>query len=178
MNARAIAALGATALLLGWLSGDAWSDRPKPPMALTIGGPLPSSSVSEVGSAAVGELHHYLTADSTCTLLTIISTTCGICQRMRGSWPAASRRWVDSVGAPIKLVWLGGEDHQTLLDFYSGFAFAGVRKLKVNEDPVGTFRRLGVIGTPTTYLLDGSGQLIQGIIGNRRPPVRLARDSC
>ena len=75
-------------------------------------------------------------------------------------------------------IWLAGEEVSALREFYSGYDFEGVVLGRVPEDPAGAFERLGIFGTPITYLLDAEGRLRMGTMGDILPPVNKGREVC
>lgn len=97
---------------------------------------------------------------------------------MRESWKRDVSHWSDSVGVAATTLWLGGEDDATLSEFYAGYDFEDVMLLRVADDPARTLGRLGLIGTPTTYLMDSQGRLRMGVMGDLLPPVEAGREVC
>ena len=164
---------------LGYAAMTWWNRHTlQPPSGPEVGQPLPSAQVTVVNGSSNATLRDALTSDGSCSLLVIVSTTCPFCMRMRHTWPRDATIWSDSVGTPVTKVWLAAEDDTTLTEFYSGYDFDDVSLVRITDDPVGTFGRLGIIGTPTTYLLDAAGHLRMGVMGDQFPPVQAGRDAC
>lgn len=151
---------------------------PSLPAGPAVGELLPETRVTLVNSDSIFYLNDAIVTEDSCALLVVISTTCPFCLRMRDSWMRNVEHWSDSVGVTVTKLWLAGEDDATLLDFYSGFDFEGVQLLRVAEDPARALGRLGLIGTPTTYLVDGQGHLRMGIMGDFLPPIERGREVC
>ena len=85
---------------------------------------------------------------------------------------------VSAVGVPMRGVWLSGEDKRVMESFYEGYLFQDIVRARVISRPGAAFHRLGVYGTPTSYLLDSFGKLRYGIMGDRLPSVEMVRESC
>ena len=151
---------------------------PSPPSGPTVGEPLPATRVTFLNSDSSLYLHEAMTSEDSCSLLVMISTTCPFCLRMRDSWRRDVTQWSDSLGVPVTMLWLAGEDDATLTEFYSGYDFEGVTLLRVADDPARALGRLGLIGTPTTYLLDPHGRLRMGVMGDLLPPIETGREIC
>lgn len=152
---------------------DALPSGPRP------GSPVPALLVRSVGESSTQRLPDLLSAGGTCTLLVIISPTCPTCARMRVTWPARFSAWVDSVGKDVRPLWLSEGGESALLAFTRGYTLGDIDLASL---PTGTtmaaYRDLGVLGTPTLYLVDTSGSVVAGLIGDTFPPVDLARRSC
>lgn len=165
---------------VGYAGGMWWAGRTPPtsPTGPVMGELLPPVTVA-VDADSTTSLNHLLTSSTTsCALLVLISTRCSFCLRMRGTWPQRADAWSDSVGMPVMNIWLAGEEESALREFYSGYDFGGVVLGRIPEDPSGAFERLGVFGTPITYLLDAEGRLRMGAMGDTLPPVNKGREVC
>ncbi len=153
--------------------------HPAPPTGPATGDVLPLVWVAPLAQSSDSvRLTSLLTQGGGCSLLVVVSTTCHYSARMRYTWPEQARLWTDSVGVPLQLVWLAGEEPVDLLAFYRGYDLRGVRLLRVTSSPAEALARLGVFGTPTTYLVDASGRLRLAVMGNRLPPATAAREAC
>ena len=158
-----------------WLAG---RTPPTPPTGPVMGELLPPVTVV-VDTDSTTSLNHLLTSSTTsCSLLVLISTRCSFCIRMRGTWPQRADAWSDSVGVPVMNIWLAGEEVGALREFYFGYDFEGVVLGRIPKDPARALERLGVFGTPTTYLLDAEGRLRMGMIGDTLPPLNKGREVC
>lgn len=152
--------------------------RTRPLTGPVTGEVLPASVTVSLNSIHEQQLTDLLTSRGTCSLLVIVSTHCYFCRQMRGTWPQQAREWADSVGVPVHSVWLSGEDEETLNTFYEGYDFSGVTLARLPSRPARTLQRLGLVGTPTSYLLDRQGRLRLGVLGDRFPPVPQGQRAC
>lgn len=165
----------------GYLGSNWWqSARPHPPVGPALGEPLPSTPVRsvDVKAAPVEYLEKLATAGNRCALVVLASMSCHYCQLMRLTWSARARSWADSVGREVNFIWLAGDDVTEQQSFYSGFDFAGVVLRTVVGEPGRALGRLGLFGTPTTYLLDREGLLREGVMGDRLPSVSAGMAAC
>jgi hypothetical protein len=94
---------------------------------------------------------------------------------MRHDWRERFMAFGDTAGTTPVAIWIGFEPFAELRAFYAGFAFDGI-VLAQSLSPMA--RDLGVYGTPTLYLLDSSGRLRYGILGDRLPPVDSTIAAC
>jgi hypothetical protein len=151
------------------------------PIALqgpTVGRPLP-----DFGLVAIGHDHPRswpsIIAQRKCTLLVVISPTCAACRLMRDTWSARLSPWLDSVAAPVRPVWLIGSDDTSARAFVAGYDLARTTIVAwMTSDVTEAGRTLGIIGTPTYYLLDREGRLRVGVLGDEFPPADSARRAC
>ena len=98
---------------------------------------------------------------------------------MRDWWTTRLRAWRDSVGAPVHAIWLAGGDSATMSDFTRGYDLSGTTLVRVSDDDAGRIgRKLGVYATPTLYLLDHTGALRFGVLGEALPPADSGRAAC
>ena len=151
---------------------------PSPPSGPTVGEALPATQVSLLNGDSILYLNEAVTSEGSCALLVMISTTCPFCLRMRDSWTRQATQWADSLDVSVTKLWLGGEEAETLAGFYSGYDFDGVTLLRVADDPARSLGQLGLIGTPTTYLLDSHARLRMGVMGDLLPPIEAGRQVC
>jgi len=114
----------------------------------------------------------------TCALLVIVSTTCPVCSRMKVSWQSKVVEWSQAGGFDITTVWLSEEP---AADFSAFLSDAG-RPADLHISRAGSYvefvRSLGVVGTPTLYLLDRQGRVQFGIAGDLLPPEAEAVRAC
>jgi len=164
--------------LLGFSIITFWEERPAPPMGPEMGMVIPSAQVKLLGGGSEKDLVSILTGGGDCSLLVLINSRCGVCRRLRGTWPERAQLWVDSVGVPFHLLWLSGEQEEVLASFYKEFPLGPVLPAMISREPDRVLRQLGLFGTPTTYFLDGDGRLRLGLMGDRLPPVELAKGIC
>lgn len=124
------------------------------------------------------ELARVVTRKHGCSFIVFMSVYCGICQQMRATWPAHFRAWSDSVGRSIQAVWIFGGERQALDVFLAGYDLGGVIAAHIVSDADEAFRRFGVFGTPISYVVDASGRMRVGMIGNRFPPSSQVSQFC
>ena len=152
------------------------------PIALhgpTVGRPLPDFGLvatldgrQETWTSAIATPHH-------CTLLVVISPTCAACRRMRDTWSDRLSPWLDSVAAPVRPVWLIGATDTVARAFVAGYDLAPRTVVAtITTDVAQAGRALGIVGTPTYYLLDRDGRLRVGVLGDEFPPADSARHAC
>lgn len=170
--------LAVVAFAVGYVGTSALESGGGPRLGPVRGDVLPSAPVRLAGEPVDQDLVSVLVSDSACSLVVLISTQCGVCRRMRESWPQRAAIWSDSVGAPVTLLWLSGESEDALAAFYAGYDFGNTLHARVAVEPQQALGRLGLFGTPTTYLLDRAGRLRQGLMGDRLPTVEFARNHC
>lgn len=124
-------------------------------------------------------LFDLLTGEDGCDLLVIVSPSCPVSGRMRINWRYRFSAWRDSVGVDIRPIWLGSGTSDEFRAFTTGFPLEGISLTHLPVKGTGiAYESLGVIGTPTVYLVDTSGKVEGGVLGDRFPPVDLARRSC
>lgn len=150
------------------------SDLPNGPR---VGAPLPDFLVQRSGQSDAVSLRGVLTA-SGCSLLIVASTKCPTCARMRVTWPSRFTTWADSLYAAITPIWLVSEGASDWQAFVEGFDLAEVEAVFPAEDPSEVIDGLGVIGTPTVYVVDANGNLTYGLIGDRLPSGDVVREAC
>lgn len=158
-----------------------WQGRRQPslPLGPSPGDPVPELSVGTFASEGVTSLPTFLATDKGCDVLVIVSPTCPTCARMRTTWPRRFAVWADSVGHVARPVWLGSGGHDEFRRFTMGFSMPGVDFAYIPIGSTGTaYRLLGVIGTPTVYLVDRKGIVRGGWLGDVLPPPDLARAVC
>lgn len=162
-------------LLAGQLGIREWQRRPLPLRGPALGAELPETWIRGLED---GRTERLSTPGTSCTVVVFVSSHCGVCQRMRTSWPARLRVWRDSVPASIRVVWASREDASALKTFHAGYDFAGVRLAQLADFPHRSQEALGIYGTPTTYLLDRWGRLRVGVLGDQLPPADSAYAAC
>jgi len=111
---------------------------------------------------------HSLSPEGACALVVVASTYCGICQRMRYTWHSAFRAIADSLDVKMTAIWLFPQDSESVAQFTGKGIWDGIHVVRFAE-PDDVYR-LGVIGTPLTYLLDSHGLLRLGVFGDQLPP--------
>lgn len=119
-----------------------------------------------------------LRGTKSCGILFAIDPNCGVCARMRYTWPLHYLEWRDSVGTDVPVFWLGLKKEAGIKAFVEDFDLPGVTVATVIRDTRGVLRRLGVYGTPVSYLVDREGRVQAGVAGPQLPPSELARISC
>ena len=147
-------------------------------------GPLPGTLIPDLtvgrsdGEPDVG-LRDLVSSGRGCSLLVLVSPACPVCARMRTTWPARFAKWADTVGAAVRPIWLSEGGEEAFGAFTSGFSMEGITRTFLRP---GTsekaFRALGVIGTPTIYLVDSEGVVQAGLVGDLLPPVDVAQRAC
>lgn len=149
-----------------------------PRVGPSLGQPLPLDvRVSLAADGSVSSLRQVMSGEGhRCALLVAISTYCFFCQRMRYTWRSRYADWQKTVGHPVKAVWISLQDSATLAAFSADALLDEVTL--VRTDDFSTFEGLGVIGTPTTYLVDQVGRLRIGVAGDQLPPVDSGRTAC
>lgn len=173
--------VGMVAVAVGY-TGANWLGalRVSPPIGPSIGDTLPATMVSGLpGGHTRKPLSSVLAADpASCVLLVMVMTDCPYCSRMRWTWPRKAAEWTRAVGETVSFVWLAGEPAAVLRSFYEGFDFSDVTLLNVTGNAGEALGRLGLFGTPTTYLLDAKRRLGYGVMGDRLPPIDVGRRIC
>lgn len=144
---------------------------------------LPSVDITllESDTPSVRNLHHITSETDACTLLVVVSTTCPVCSRMRVTWPAKFAAWRDTLDTGVRSLWLAIEGKAELAEFVRGspvsasdIDFATFAHGLTRE----AYNSLGILGTPTLYLVDRGGRVQAGLLGDVLPPVELARSTC
>jgi len=165
-------------LLLGQVA--LWTVRRSepPPEGPLVGELLPDVRVSPLGTDHDGPLSQILVRSRECSLV-LISTSCPVCSRMRVDWPERFADWATGTHARIETIWLSEEGEGELALFVDGHDLAGVDHVlhAVGEERQ-LFRRLGMIGTPTVYLVDAEGRYRYGLLGDRFPPLDVVETAC
>ena len=154
------------------------SRGPIPLHGPTVGRPLPDFGLVAMAN---GQLQSWpsVIARRECTLLVVISPACAACRLMRDTWSARLSPWLDSVAAPVRPVWLIGGDDTSARAFIADYDVAPrtlVARMAADIPAAG--RALGILGTPTYYLLDREGRLRVGVLGDEFPPADSARHAC
>lgn len=168
-------------LLLGQLWYRPGRDETSLPEGLYPGMPVPELDVRRLAGSSQVSLGHLVGDVTACTLLVIVRPLCPTCARMRVTWPSRFAAWADSVAAQIQPVWLSVGGHDALEAFVTGYRLqeAGITLVSVPEGfTSATYDALGVLGTPTLYLVRPDGTVVAGLIGDRLPPVALAAEAC
>lgn len=117
-------------------------------------------------------------SSGSCRLITFVSSRCPICARMRTEWYARWRHWNESTDSRVVTIWLTSEGAAASRTFLPDSLLRGVVLARQPTHASGSWRDLGVYGTPTSYLLDPQDRLIYGIVGTQLPPVSLTRSAC
>jgi len=153
-----------------------WGQSPVAgPMA---GDTLPAVSVQPLGQGDASFLSEAVSPRGECGLVYIMSTRCVFCNRLRATWAGTYRAWADSVGREVDVLWLVEQDEATVRSWLRGWDLPGVRAATVPSAHDEAWRKLGVIGTPISYLIDRSGHVAVGVAGPRLPPSALTRRAC
>ena len=98
---------------------------------------------------------------------------------MRTTWPDRFANWADSVGAEIRPIWLSEGGRDAFHAFTSGFPLDEITLTYLLRGTTAhAYSVLGVLGTPTLYLVDSAGVVQAGMLGNSLPPVDLTRSAC
>lgn len=154
-----------------------WPLAPEPASSI-LGKPLYNASVISLDEDAPVRLSEVLRRDGACSLLVVINTGCHVCASMRHTWGSRARAWSDSIGEQVRLVWLTGESSEALRQFTRSYDLADAAMVTIAARPERTLARLGVFGTPTTYLVDRDGHVRTGVVGDYFPSVAEARQVC
>lgn len=156
-----------------------WNESlPDAPTGPTLGQPLPSVGPLIVDGQVVGSINSVLVGHGTCSVVVGISPDCSFCREMRGTWQEGFSAWQDSVGVPIKAVWIAEADSLELDAFYASHSLPKVVKATLPAGSNQLRKQLGVYATPSVYLVDRRGRLRIGIIGHLLPPVDSTRAIC
>ncbi|HLE57550.1 MAG TPA: hypothetical protein VJB15_10740 [Rhodothermia bacterium] len=98
---------------------------------------------------------------------------------MRVTWPARFAAWVDSVGGDVRPLWLSEGGRDALVAFIEGFRLDGIQFAYLARGrTIHGYNVLGVLGTPTLYLVDPGGLVQSGLVGDAFPPINLSRAVC
>lgn len=154
---------------------------PRPLTLLTgpeVGAPLPAVRELEAVDGSRVDFAAISASGSACTIVVAASTRCGLCQQMRSWWPNAYRVWLDSIGSPVRALWVFDADRAALQQFHSGYDLQGIGMARVMPSSLEAFARWGVFSTPTTYLIDRRGNLRLGTLVGALPPADSARRYC
>lgn len=149
-----------------------------------LSGPLPGESfpsleVVELGPDPYrGPLAGILSAEH-CSMVVFMSSGCGICRRMRWSWPANYARREAIGETPLRIIWISMDSEGQAELFFGAHDLRHiitVRALKpwTSRDAA----RFGMLGTPTSYVVGPSGRVLMGLIGDRFPPTDALVDVC
>lgn len=157
-----------------------WGGRPPPTLlhGPMRGDPIPSVPVAYLSNHVPKGLRDVIVETGRCTLLAIVDPGCGVCSRMRTTWPPRYRIWADSVGVPIEAIWLSQGNADAFEMFMEGYRSSDVQLAYNVGSPEDLVADLGVVGTPTLYLVDKSGTVRLGVLGDLLPPVSIAREGC
>lgn len=159
-----------------------WAGRRSafPPRGLEVGKPLPLVELELLTTPGQTSLNDIIDDAASCHLLVLVSTSCPICRRMRVTWPSKLKAWQDSLDQPVTTVWLSEEQREALDVFISGYALETAVDIFASNAgrPTQFFEELGLIGTPTLYLLDRQGLLRYGIAGDHLPPAARVDEAC
>ncbi len=123
-------------------------------------------------------LRDVVSRNTGCTLLVIMDVDCAVCQRMRMEWPQRFQSWADSLRISIQAIWLVAEPEEVTIQFFGNYGAERVHRGRVVADFNTALSVLGVIGTPTQYLIDHKGVLRLGIAGDQLPSQGEAERIC
>ena len=155
--------------------------RRAPPLPLgpAPGTAVPVLTVGRLDGQPDESLADLVSIDEGCSLLVVVSPTCPTCARMRTEWPGRFSNWADSVRAEVRPIWLSEGGEEAFNAFTSGFRLDGITlTFLLHGTTAHAYSVLGVLGTPTLYLIDSAGIVQAGLLGNSLPPVDLARSVC
>lgn len=167
--------LGLGLLTLNGRSSDAVPSGPMP------GEVVPDLLVRRIDSdgAATGLQHALADVSHTgCKLLVLVSTSCTQCGRMRITWRDRFLEWRHEVGIPIHPIWLAEEHHSEFRQFLQSADLGGVTLLANAGPRWSLFRSLGVVGTPTSYLVGAESKVLSGVAGDYFPRVGQTQRAC
>ncbi len=148
------------------------------PSGPRLGAPFPDMRVGVPGHSIEQSLSDLLASAHGCSLLVVVSTGCVVCKRMRVTWPDRFRAWSESIGVSVRPIWLAEEGSESLKNFTNGYDLGSIDFAFSAGSSDQAFDQLGVIGTPTLYLLDPQAQMVVGVLGDRLPPLDIARAAC
>lgn len=172
---------GLTVLLLAALATQLvfWEGRVNPPLPSgpLPGEPLPPIAVRNLGDTVPRKLDDMLVGGG-CALLVFVSPTCRTCLRMRRTWPGDFLAWQAAVGVSVRAVWLSDGSPEQATAFLTARILPAELAYVIEEHAAFAYRDLGVLGTPTSYLVDASGLVLGGIIGDVLPPTELTQRHC
>ena len=143
------------------------------------GSPFPRIAAGSLTDPSRSELWDSFSKASGCVLLVYVSPTCGACARMRVTWPGRFGAWADSVPGRVRAVWLSEVGEVESREFVGGFSLDGIEILHLfPESAKEASRDLGIVGTPTTFLIDSDGVFLVGMMGDVFPPIGVAQETC
>lgn len=151
-------------------------------MVATMGGPLvgeqmPTIKAETLDGRAI-DIGTVFAEQSTCGVVFVMSTHCPFCTRMRRTWPYIYGQWVGSVGHSVPTIWLLKDDAELTNKWIAGFTLPDVTVATIVRRRDAAWRRLGVIGTPVSYLIGVNGKVQAGVMGPTLPPAKTARAAC
>lgn len=155
--------------------------RQLPPLPLgpLPGTPVPDLTVGRLDGQPDESLENLVSSDQGCSLLVVVSPTCPTCARMRTTWPERFSNWADSVGADVRPIWLSEGGRDAFDAFTNSYPLNGITlTFLLRGTTAHAYSVLGVLGTPTLYLIDSAGVVQAGLLGNLLPPTDLARNAC
>jgi hypothetical protein len=139
--------------------------------------PMPDVPVQRLSDGRTTRLVDAVRATHTCTMLYFVSAECPVCQRMRFGWGERFAKWSDSVQSPVAQVWVFSSDTAAVRKFLVGFDL-GHPTVTSTKDGADAVQKYGVIGTPTSFMIDKAGRVQFGLAGNQLPPAIAARHAC
>ncbi len=148
------------------------------PTGPVTGNLLPDISLVEVTTAHHRTHRDFAGAAPGCVLVSFVSSRCSARMRRRATWASRARAWRDSVARPVRFAWVAAESPSALEGFVREFDFAGFTLLTFNPEESNPLSKLGVYGTPTTYLIDAEGRLRYGVLGPLLPALDVAASAC
>lgn len=154
-----------------------WHAVNNPPLRGPVRGePFPTLEAQGLGQKAPRVLGEGV---DTCLVVTVMATGCPFCSRMRHTWNAQYRAWRAGTTANVSVVWLFSEPEERVESWTEGRSYDDVTVMTLSGRERATVRRrLGVVGTPMSYLVGKDGKVLVGIAGPRLPPSDLVSERC
>jgi hypothetical protein len=179
ISSRAVALVGAVIVtvvlqltLLRWRGNSPPAKRP------VIGERLPDLTVESLYGNYSSPLILAATEFADCAVVVVVATHCKVCQRMRVTWPSRFLNLRVSTKSNIAALWISAQPKDSLRSFLSDLAFGELRAGMVKSNDALALHRLGVVGTPTSYLIDRNGTLRAGLLGDQLPPADSVVAAC
>ncbi len=149
----------------------------------SLAGPLPGEMfprvvVRAVADGRTGVIDRMVRESGSCALVVLMSIHCSHCARMRYTWTEAYNSWSDSLTFDVPTYWVTYETPHEVSDWVGAFNLQGTSVVGVLRKPDRAWRKLGVIGTPQSYLVHRSGRVHSGHFGPSLPSTAFARDAC
>ena len=149
--------------------------------------PGPPSSGPALGKTAVAEVTVVsnnqqprsllsLVPRASCAVVVVASTYCAVCARMRYVWRQRLASVASARNVGIAAVWLFSQDSTEVGKFTEQGDWKHIIVARLPSPDV--LEEIGIIGTPTTYLLDRHGKLRLGLLGDQLPPADSLVSAC